>query len=110
MVHTDGPSEAEFRKMQRSWKMYWLNIGWKGKLRMYSLGLWSRVMIWCLRPGIKSQRVIALADDVARSMAAMAVRMAVVPGQNVIGIELPTENRETVLMRDILDGMILASA
>ena len=40
-------------------------------------------------PGIKSQRVIALADDIARSMSALAVRVAVVPGQNVIGIELP---------------------
>ena len=39
-------------------------------------------------PGTKSQRVIALADDIARSMSALAVRVAVVPGQNVIGIEL----------------------
>ena len=54
-------------------------------------------------PGIKSQRVISLADDVARSMSAMAVRVAVVPGQNVIGIELPNDVRETVVLRDILD-------
>ena len=54
-------------------------------------------------PGTKSQRVIALADDIARSMSALSVRVAVVPGQNVIGIELPNDNRETVLMRDILD-------
>ena len=54
-------------------------------------------------PGIKSQRVISLADDVARSMAAMAVRVAVVPGQNVIGIELPNDERETVMLRDIFD-------
>ena len=54
-------------------------------------------------PGIKSQRVISLADDVARSMAAMAVRVAVVPGQNVIGIELPNALRETVMLRDIFD-------
>ena len=54
-------------------------------------------------PGTKSQRVIALADDIARSMSALAVRVAVVPGQNVIGIELPNENRETVLLRHIFD-------
>lgn len=60
-------------------------------------------------PGIKSQRVISLADDVARSMSAMAVRVAVVPGQNVIGIELPNEARETVVLRDILDTNIWES-
>ncbi len=54
-------------------------------------------------PGTKSQRVIALADDIARSMSAVSVRVAVVPGQNVIGIELPNENRQTVLLREILD-------
>ncbi len=41
-------------------------------------------------PGIKSSRVISLADDIARSMSAVACRVAVVPGRNVIGIELPT--------------------
>ena len=54
-------------------------------------------------PGTKSQRVIALADDIARSMSALAVRVAVVPGQNVIGIELPNQNREMVLLRHIFD-------
>ncbi|MBT5798338.1 MAG: cell division protein FtsK [Alphaproteobacteria bacterium] len=55
-------------------------------------------------PGIKSQRVIALADDIARSMSALAVRVAVVPGQNVIGIELPNDIRQIVLLRDLLDS------
>ena len=54
-------------------------------------------------PGTKSQRVISLADDIARSMSAISVRVAVVPGQNVIGIELPNEDRQTVMLRDILD-------
>jgi len=54
-------------------------------------------------PGTKSQRVISLADDIARSMSAISVRVAVVPGQNVIGVELPNEDRQTVMLRDILD-------
>ena len=54
-------------------------------------------------PGTKTQRVVALADDIARSMSALSVRVAVVPGQNVIGIELPNENRQTVFLRDIFD-------
>ena len=53
-------------------------------------------------PGIKSSRVISLADDIARSMSAIACRVAVIPGKNAIGIELPNDNRETVLLRELL--------
>ncbi len=52
--------------------------------------------------GVKSSRVISLADDVARSMSAVAARIAVVPGRNVMGIELPNQNRETVFLREML--------
>ena len=54
-------------------------------------------------PGLRSQRVISLADDIARSMSVEAVRVAMVPGQNVIGIELPNKDRETVILRNILE-------
>ena len=54
-------------------------------------------------PGLRSQRVISLADDIARSMSVEAVRVAMVPGQNVIGIELPNKVRETVILRNILE-------
>ena len=54
-------------------------------------------------PGTKTQRVIGLADDIARSMSALSVRVAVVPGQNVIGVELPNADRQTVLLRDVFD-------
>ncbi|GGB02279.1 hypothetical protein GCM10011491_33030 [Brucella endophytica] len=53
-------------------------------------------------PGIKSSRVIGLADDIARSMSALSARVAVVPGRNVIGIELPNANRETVYFREMI--------
>ena len=53
-------------------------------------------------PGTKSSRVIGLADDIARSMSAISVRIATVPGRNVIGIELPNNARETVLLRELL--------
>ncbi len=47
-------------------------------------------------PGIKSSRVIGLADDIARSMSAVSARVAVVQGRNAIGIELPNQRRDTV--------------
>ncbi|MEC7588514.1 MAG: DNA translocase FtsK 4TM domain-containing protein, partial [Pseudomonadota bacterium] len=60
-------------------------------------------------PGTKSQRVISLADDIARSMSAVSVRVAVVPGQNVIGIELPNTDRQVVVLREILDHAVWQS-
>ena len=54
-------------------------------------------------PGTKSSRVIGLVDDIARSMSAVSVRAAVVPGRNVIGIEIPNTTRQTVYMRDLLE-------
>ncbi len=54
-------------------------------------------------PGTKSSRVIGLADDIARSMSAISARIAVIPGKNGIGIELPNRTRETVFLRDLLE-------
>ena len=53
-------------------------------------------------PGIKSSRVIGLSDDIARSMSALSARVAVVPGRNAIGIELPNPRRERVYLRELL--------
>ena len=55
-------------------------------------------------PGIKSSRVIGLADDIARSMSAVSARVAVVSGRNAIGIELPNPTREKVYLRELLTG------
>jgi S-DNA-T family DNA segregation ATPase FtsK/SpoIIIE len=55
-------------------------------------------------PGVKSSRVISLADDIARSMSAISARVAVVPGKNAIGIELPNEDRDTVYLRTLLQA------
>jgi len=52
--------------------------------------------------GVKSSRVISLADDVARSMSAVAARIAAIPGRNVLGIELPNATREMVYLRELL--------
>ncbi|WP_375229660.1 DNA translocase FtsK [Roseobacter sp. S98] len=55
-------------------------------------------------PGLKASRVIGLADDIARSMAALSARVSTVPGRSVIGIELPNETREKVVLREILSA------
>lgn len=62
------------------------------------------VTLYELEParGVKSARVIGLADDIARSMSAISARVAVVPGRNAIGIELPNNDRQTVFLRELL--------
>ncbi len=57
-------------------------------------------------PGTKSSRVISLSDDIARSMSSVSVRCAVIPGRNVIGIELPNKNRQVVYMEELLSTQL----
>ena len=59
--------------------------------------------------GVKSARVISLADDIARSMSAVSARVAVIPGKNAIGIELPNDERETVYLRSLLSASAYAN-
>jgi S-DNA-T family DNA segregation ATPase FtsK/SpoIIIE len=61
-------------------------------------------------PGTKSSRVIGLSDDIARSMSAVSTRIAVIPGRNAIGIELPNTTRETVFLREMLESEAFNSA
>ena len=85
------------------------DFGVKGEIKDIKPG--PVVTLFELEParGTKSSRVIGLADDIARSMSAMAVRVAVVPGRNVIGIELPNTPREGVLLREIFEAQTFKS-
>ena len=58
-------------------------------------------------PGTKTSRVVGLSDDIARSMSALSVRIAVVPGRSVIGIELPNARRDLVYFRELLASRVL---
>ncbi len=62
------------------------------------------VTLYELRPkaGTKTARVIGLSEDIARSMKVVSVRIAVVPGSDTIGIEMPNAKRETVWLKDLL--------
>jgi DNA segregation ATPase FtsK/SpoIIIE, S-DNA-T family len=52
--------------------------------------------------GIKASRVIQLADDIARNMSALSARVATIPGRSVIGIELPNQKREAVVLHELV--------
>jgi S-DNA-T family DNA segregation ATPase FtsK/SpoIIIE len=78
-------------------------FGIRGKIVQYSPG--PLVTLYELEPapGIKSARIIGLADDIARSMSALSARIALIAGRKTIGIELPHRSRETVYLREMLE-------
>lgn len=54
--------------------------------------------------GTKSSRVIGLADDIARSLSALSTRISVIPGRNVLGIELPNKEREFFFIKELIEN------
>jgi S-DNA-T family DNA segregation ATPase FtsK/SpoIIIE len=96
------PSTAEIEENAESLENVLEDFGVKGEIINARPG--PVVTLYELEPapGIKSSRVIGLADDIARSMSAVSARVAVVPGRNAIGIELPNEIREKVYLRELL--------
>ncbi|MDA9864719.1 DNA translocase FtsK 4TM domain-containing protein [Pelagibacterales bacterium] len=52
-------------------------------------------------PGTKASKIIGLSDDIARNMSAVSARVAVIPGKNVIGIEMPNKTQEAVFLSEL---------
>ncbi len=95
-------SKAELEANSRRLEVVLQDFGVRGEIVKANPG--PVVTLYELEPapGIKSSRVIGLADDIARSMSALSARVAVVPGRNAIGIELPNAHREKVYLREML--------
>jgi S-DNA-T family DNA segregation ATPase FtsK/SpoIIIE len=96
--------EAALRQNARMLESVLAEFGVKGQIDQIRPG--PVVTLYELVPaaGVKSARVVALSDDIARSMSVAACRVSVVPGRNAIGIELPNARRETVYLRDLLSS------
>ncbi len=97
-----GPSEDALQANARLLETVLNDYGVQGAIREIRPG--PVVTLYELEPapGIRSARVIGLADDIARSLSVTAVRIATVPGRNVIGIEVPNSFRETVFLSELL--------
>ena len=74
----------------------------KGEIRDIKPGPVVTLFEFKPAPGIKSSRIIGLADDIARSMSALSARIAIMPGRNALGIEIPSQNREDVHLADLV--------
>jgi S-DNA-T family DNA segregation ATPase FtsK/SpoIIIE len=96
--------EGSLRQNARMLESVLAEFGVKGQIDQIRPG--PVVTLYELVPaaGVKSARVVALSDDIARSMSVAACRVSVVQGRNAIGIELPNARRETVYLRDLLSS------
>jgi S-DNA-T family DNA segregation ATPase FtsK/SpoIIIE len=101
-AEAERESEAVLDEKARSLEGVLDDFGVKGEIKHSRQG--PVVTLYELEPapGVKASRVIGLADDLARNMMAISVRVATVPGKNVIGVELPNSIRETVYLRELL--------
>ena len=94
--------EGSLRQNARMLESVLAEFGVKGQIDQIRPGPVVTLYELVPAPGVKHARVVALSDDIARSMSARACRVAVVQGRNAIGIELPNSHRETVYLRDLL--------
>ncbi|MDR2646341.1 MAG: DNA translocase FtsK 4TM domain-containing protein [Holosporaceae bacterium] len=99
-------SESELRTFSNNLIGVLGDFGISGEISGVSPG--PVVTLYELKPaaGIKSSRVIGLSNDIARYMSAVSARVAVIPGRNALGIELPNKKRQTVYLREILESEI----
>jgi DNA segregation ATPase FtsK/SpoIIIE, S-DNA-T family len=99
-----GPSEESLQANARLLETVLSDYGVQGEIVEIRPGPVVTLYELVPAPGIRSARVIGLADDVARSLSVTAVRIATVSGRNVIGIEVPNSKRETVFLSEILSS------
>jgi S-DNA-T family DNA segregation ATPase FtsK/SpoIIIE len=99
-----GPSEEALQANARLLETVLSDYGVQGEIVEIRPGPVVTLYELVPAPGIRSARVIGLADDIARSLSVTAVRIATVSGRNVIGIEVPNSKRETVYLSEILSS------
>jgi S-DNA-T family DNA segregation ATPase FtsK/SpoIIIE len=106
---TIGPTEDALQANARLLETVLQDYGVQGKIVAIRPG--PVVTLYELEPapGIRTARVVGLADDIARSLSVIAVRIATVPGRNVIGIEIPNAKRDTVYFSELLNTELWAS-
>ena len=97
--------EAALRQNARLLESVLAEFGVKGQIDQIRPGPVVTMYELVPAPGVKTARVVALADDIARSMSVISCRVAVAQGRNAIGIELPNSRKETVYLRDLLSSV-----
>ena len=96
--------EADFKEGKNKLNKVLSEYGVYGDIFNYSIGPVVTLYEFEPQPGTKSSRVISLADDISRSMCAKSTRIAVMPGKNALGIEIPNKRRSLVYLRTLIES------
>jgi S-DNA-T family DNA segregation ATPase FtsK/SpoIIIE len=96
---------STIKKRTEDLKQALFDFGVKGEILSVHPGPVVTLFEFEPESGIKSSRVIGLADDIARVMLAESARISVIPGRNAIGIELPNAKRQIVLLRELFESV-----
>lgn len=101
--HIKGASSSELKQKAEELLTVLNDFGVKGQIINISQG--PVVTLYEFEPaaGTKTSRVVGLSDDIARSLSALSTRIAVVPGKNVLGIELPNKQREFFCLKELIE-------
>ncbi len=102
--HANLPSQEEQDETSRRLEQTLADYGVRGAITDIQCG--PVITLYTLEPapGVKASRVVSLAEDIARTMQRISVRIAVIPGKNGIGIELPNKRRQTVVLKELLEA------
>jgi len=81
-----------------------LDFGIEGKIKKINNGPVVSLYEFEPAPGIKVSKIINLSEDIARNTSSTSARVSVIPGKNTVGIEIPNEVREGVVLREIISN------
>ena len=79
-----------------------MDFGIEGKIKKISYGPVVTLYEFEPAPGIRVSRIINLSDDIARNTSSLYTRVAIIPGKNTVGIEIPNQSRESVFLSEII--------
>jgi S-DNA-T family DNA segregation ATPase FtsK/SpoIIIE len=107
----DRVDETQLERSARILEAKLADFGVEGKVVQVQPG--PVVSMYKLEPGsgIKVSQIVNLADDLSMALRAATIRIqAPVPGEAVVGIEVPNRQREKIFLREILEGEQFAAS
>lgn len=99
-----GPNMADLEEKARSLAACLADFGVNGEVHRIVPGPVVTMFEYKPAPGVKLARITSLSDDLAMALRAMAVRIDPIPGKDLVGIEIPNEEREVVFLRDVFES------
>lgn len=109
-VEKDVTSSKEIKEIAIKLENVIKEFGIEGKIVNIQPGPVVTLYEISIPPGVKTSKIIGLDADISLRMKAVSVRIAIVPGKDVIGIEIPNTKRQTVYLRKLLEDQSFTSS